>query len=162
MKIITPRLIIRELRLEDAEDYHTIFGDSEIAKYDDYDLTTLEEAKDTLREYIEVYDKDPIEIEYGVELTEQAEVIGIINLNIGEEKLYIGFHFKQSFHGKGYAFEAMEAVIHHLNVQVFARVDPENIRSIGLLTKLGFHFAEEGKLASGKMEHIYGHGRTTL
>jgi [ribosomal protein S5]-alanine N-acetyltransferase len=159
MNIITPRLIIRELRLEDAEDYHSIFGDSEIAKYDDYELTTLEEAKDTIREYIGIYDKNPTEIEYGVELKERAEVIGIINLNREAGKLYIGFHFKQSFHGKGYAFEAMEAVIHHLNVQVFAKVDPENARSIALLTKLGFHFVKAGKMASGKQENIFSYTR---
>lgn len=155
MIIITPRLIIRKLRLEDAEDYHSIFGDSEIAKYDDYELTTLDEAKDIIREYIEIYDIKPIEIEYGVELTERAEVIGIINLNREANRLYIGFHFKTSFHGKGYAYEALEATIRHLNVQVFAKVDPENVRSIALLNKLGFHFVEEVKLASGKKEHIY-------
>jgi aminoglycoside 6'-N-acetyltransferase len=157
MIIISPRLIIRKLRIEDAEDYHAIFGDTEIAKYDDYELTTLEEAKDTIHEYIEIYDKNPIEIEYGVELIEQTEIIGIINLLREVEKLYIGFHFKPSFHGKGYASEALEAVIHHLNTQLFAKVDPENARSIGLLNKLGFHFVEEVKLASGKKEHIYRH-----
>ena len=93
MRIVTPRLVIRKLQLADAEDYHAIFGDPEIAKYDDYELTTLEDAKKYIREYIHLYDKNPIEIEFGVELKEKAEVIGIINLSREKEKLYIGFHF---------------------------------------------------------------------
>ncbi len=155
MKIITPRLSIRELQIEDAEDYHSIFGDKEIAKYDDYELTTLDEAKGIISEYIQIYDKSPVEIEYGVELTDLAEVIGIINLNREDDKLYIGFHFKKSFHGKGFAFEALEAVINHLKTHLFAKVDPENERSVALLNKLGFQFESTGKIASGKKENFY-------
>ena len=157
MNIITPRLIIRELQPEDAEDYHSIFGDADIARYDDYELSTLEEAERNISEYRENYDKNPIEIEYGVEFTEKAEVIGIINLTKEEDRIYIGFHFKKTFHGKGYAFEALEAVIKHLDIPLFAKVDPENERSIALLNKLGFQLIKSGKTTSGKKENIFTH-----
>jgi len=155
MIIITPRLKIRRLQLDDSDDYYSIFGDPEIAKYDDYTLVTPEEVKSIISEYIKTYDKNPKEIEYGVELIGHDEVIGIINLNREGENLYIGFHFKKSFHGKGYAYEALEAVIKHLGVELFAKVDPENIRSIALLEKVGFRYVKEVVLASGKKEKIY-------
>lgn len=153
--IITPRLKIRRLQLDDSNDYYSIFGDSDIAMYDDYALVTPEEAKSTISEYIKTYDKNPKEIEYGVELTGHAEIIGIINLNRENKKLYIGFHFKKFFHGKGYAYEALEAVAKHLGGKLFAKVDPENIRSIALLEKVGFRYVKEAMLASGKKEKIY-------
>jgi len=155
MMIITPRLKIRRLQLDDSNDYYSIFSDADIARYDDYTLVTPEEAKILISEYIKTYDKNPEEIEYGVELTGHNEIIGIINLTREDKQRYIGFHFKKSFHGKGYAYEALEAVIKHLRVKLFAKVDPENNRSIALLEKVGFQYVREETLVSGKKEKIY-------
>ncbi|MBU6220226.1 MAG: GNAT family N-acetyltransferase [Bacteroidetes bacterium] len=57
----------------------------------------------------------------------------------------IGFAFLEKYQGKGYAFEAAERIIHYAmndkkmeNIAAVAQLD--NIRSIQLLEKLGFHY----------------------
>lgn len=57
----------------------------------------------------------------------------------------IGFAFLEKYQGKGYAFEAAERIIHYAmndvkmeNIAAVTQLD--NIRSIQLLEKLGFHY----------------------
>ena len=55
----------------------------------------------------------------------------------------IGYTFGPEHQGQGFAFEAVKAILGYLFGQlekhrVTASVDPENVRSIRLLEKLGF------------------------
>ncbi|GJM42403.1 MAG: alanine acetyltransferase [Ardenticatenaceae bacterium] len=64
----------------------------------------------------------------------------------------IGFAFLAEHTGQGYAFEAATAVLNHaqndLNLHpVVAITDPDNVRSIKLLQKLGLQFKEMVTLA---------------
>ena len=66
----------------------------------------------------------------------------------------IGFAFLAAHSGKGYAFEAATAVLHHaysaLNLNpIVAITAPDNHRSIRLLEKLGLKFKETVPLGEG-------------
>lgn len=57
----------------------------------------------------------------------------------------VGYAFLGAFGGKGYAVEAVAAVLEYARAQfgltrIIAVVNPENVRSIRLLDKLGFRF----------------------
>ena len=61
------------------------------------------------------------------------------------ENFDIGFAFLAEFSGKGYAYEAAKAVLAMVSslpgyYPVLATTMPQNVHSIKLLNKLGFHF----------------------
>jgi len=71
----------------------------------------------------------------------------------------IGFAFLPQFGGKGYAYEAANAVLNDWKKQkefadVLATTIPANLKSIQLLQKLGLHFQEEIEI-DNKTLHIY-------
>ena len=60
----------------------------------------------------------------------------------------IGFAFLPQYTGKGYAYEATKAILEMLkqypeHTIILASTMPENQKSIGLLSKLGFRFDKE-------------------
>ena len=82
-----------------------------------------------------------------ISLKETHEPIGMCGL-IKRETLQgvdIGFAFLPAFAGKGYAYEIASATISYAGKElklpaVLAIVMPQNLRSIGLLEKIGFKF----------------------
>lgn len=59
--------------------------------------------------------------------------------------LDLGFAFLPNYSGKGYAYEAAQAAISYARqelkeAELLAITDPDNLSSIRLLEKLGFHF----------------------
>ena len=70
----------------------------------------------------------------------------------------LGFHLRQNFWGKGYAFEAAEAVINysfdHLKAdKLYAGHHPQNEASQKLLTRLGFHYIGKNFYAPTGLYH---------
>ncbi len=71
----------------------------------------------------------------------------------------IGFALLPGYHGKGYAHEAAKAVLLMLSQDslystILATLFSNNIRSIQLLTKLGFRFHKEIEVENDKL-HVY-------
>jgi [ribosomal protein S5]-alanine N-acetyltransferase len=82
-----------------------------------------------------------------VKLKNTSTSIGIVTLIQRDylEHLDIGFAFLPAFEGKGFAYEATEAVLETLRKnkvinKILAVSVPENKKSIQLLEKLGLHF----------------------
>lgn len=78
----------------------------------------------------------------GATSSSDSIVIGKAGLWDGKE---IGFIFNREYWGKGYAFEALDAILKQfwsinegVETVVKADVDPRNERSLRLLRKLGF------------------------
>jgi RimJ/RimL family protein N-acetyltransferase len=72
----------------------------------------------------------------------------------------IGFAFLPRFANNGYAYEATNAVLHHLIKEhhlkhILATTIPENIRSVKLLKKIGLTFEKEIEISNEKL-HVYG------
>ncbi len=66
----------------------------------------------------------------------------------------IGFALLPEYNGKGYAYEAANAVLSFIKLQqsiVLATTLATNVRSIGLLVKLGFHFDHEMVIGNNQL-----------
>ena len=76
------------------------------------------------------------------------------------EHVDIGYAFLPEYRGRGYAFEAAQAVMLHARGLGIARLAafaaPDNAASIALLLRLGLHFERQAVLAPGQpMVNVY-------
>jgi len=79
-------------------------------------------------------------------IRENGTLIGDIGLHFIDQEnkqVEIGFSLDKNYHGKGYATEATEKVIEYLfkklnKHRIIASIDPENVKSLKLLERLGF------------------------
>lgn len=97
-----------------------------------------------------------------VKLKDDQERIGIITFIKRDYLAHhdIGFAFLPEFSGRGYAYEATNAVLHKLLLNynlphILAVTMAENISSIKLLKKLGLDFENEITVEN-QLVHIYG------
>lgn len=134
----TQRLLLRRPRIGDVAAMHAILSDPAAMRY----WSTLPHAElaesetwvaDTIKA-VEAGECDDFFVEC------DGAVIGKAGLWHGDE---IGFLFHPRVWGRGYAGEALRAVIDHAfdqggRTQIRADVDPRNDRSLRLLTRLGF------------------------
>ena len=145
----TDRVLIRKLLKSDAEDYFQIFGNPLIAKYDDFAPITREAADESIDNIIKAYSNNGQEKEFGVEFQSEKKIIGVLYLKEEENYVSVGYHFNETYHGKGFALEAVKAFTDNLkknqSKEIRAIVDPLNKQSIKLLKKLSFIFIEEKK-----------------
>jgi [ribosomal protein S5]-alanine N-acetyltransferase len=154
MKILveTQRIIVRDcLPQQDAEQLFAIYSDPEVMHF----LSTptaksIEEVRDRLEQRVKYYK----ELDNGtglwavLERTSQ-EVVGVIllkalpdNNGIPTQKIEIGWHFRRSHWGKGFATEAAKGVLTYgfevLQLPaIYTVVKPENGRSIRVTQRLG-------------------------
>lgn len=78
-----------------------------------------------------------------VALKDTDELVGEIVVMPNEGTISLGYTFSYQHHRKGYAFEALSALIHMLHERYpewdfISFTDPENLPSMVLLKKLGF------------------------
>ncbi len=91
-----------------------------------------------------------------VQLKDQPGLIGFISRGKESEKEYeLGYNFHPDSRGRGYAFEACQAVLCHLfndlgAERVKAGTAEANTRSRNLLEKLGFRFLKESTVSFRK------------
>ena len=137
MYLETERMIVRDFVAEDADDLQEILGDGETMEYCEppYDI---EKTKAFLASFcvarrgaVAAVDK------------ESGKVIGYVLLNSSEEGVYeMGWIFNRSFWGRGYAYEACQAVMEYTFTEleahkIFAETI-DKVKSVGLMEKLGF------------------------
>lgn len=143
LKIDTKRLMIRRIKEKDKLDLFEIMSDKETA-YDD-GFTPYAEMS-------EKYETDFLyllldEMHYAIELRECHKTIGIMHLTEKAEKdvmcYEIGYDVNPAYRRKGYASEAIEAIMDYcfnvVNAEILtACVYDWNAKSSNLLKKLGF------------------------
>ena len=147
MKILleTDRLIISEMTMDMAMDVHKNSLDEDTRRFvPDEVFETLEDAEETLEFLISQYESKEGPLVYAVITKDGNRNIGYVQLvPIGEGNWEIGYHVAKAFTGKGYATEAVEAVLDWaLNQsgirQVEAETEWENRKSQRVLEKCGF------------------------
>lgn len=147
----TFRLCLRKFTPQDARDYFQIFSNPNICKFDDFEPISLDKARSDVGKIMANYATanylaDGSEHEYAVELKNRRKVIGVLCAKQEQGSIYVGYHFNEKFHGKGYALEAMTAFIFwlHKNTgkEILAVTDTRNERSINLLLNMGFEFVQ--------------------
>ncbi|QUL54883.1 GNAT family N-acetyltransferase [Paenibacillus tritici] len=148
----TERLLLRKMKVADSSSLFGIWSDPEVTRYMNVSSFTDEQQAKDMIQLLDDLSEDDKAIRYSVILTESSEIIGSCgynSLDFENAKAEIGYDIAASFWGRGYASEAVRALLDHafssleLN-RVEAKVDPANMNSIKLLHKLDFTF--EGTL----------------
>lgn len=159
----TERLILRQVEDKDVEQLYEMLSDAEVAKFDYFYPVT---SKLEVMKFIERYKKElegNEEITWGITLKETNKLIGTCCLgdfDEGARRAEIGYDITRTEWGKGYATEALEAVIDfgfnvmNLN-RIEATITPGNDASVKVLSKLNFiqeGIVRERDLIKGKLE----------
>ncbi|KAB3537291.1 GNAT family N-acetyltransferase [Alkaliphilus pronyensis] len=162
-KLETERLLLREVESTDVNQVFNILSDPKVAEYEYfYPVKTKEEANKFITRYkAELKDKE--EITWGTIVKETDELVGMCcigDFNEGARRCVIGYQIKQIEWGKGYATEAVAAIIDYgfnvMNInRIEAAITPGNDASVRVLEKLNFvkeGLLRERDLMKGKLE----------
>lgn len=142
--VITDRLLIRKPVMKDKEDFFRYRSMPEVFQYQSWKPRQIGEIEEFINRNSAVcLNMVDAWLQLAVCLNE-GTMIGDIGVHFIEEyQIEIGYTFSPEHQGKGYAFEAVKAVIHNAfsewkKHRVVASVDPDNVQSIKLLERLGF------------------------
>jgi len=144
----TQRLIIRELKVDDAQFILTLLNEPSFLRYiGDKKVRNLDDARRyILSRPVASYERYGFGL-FRVELKDSHIPIGMCGLLKREElpDPDIGFAFLPDFWNRGYALEAAAAVLNYARQRlkldrILAIVNPDNDASIKLLQKLSFKF----------------------
>ena len=156
MNCKTPRLHIRPVSMDDKESIFHYRSDSDTNKY----LNLIPNSVDDIAEFI-ARTHPTFNVPgtwFQVVMIERStdQLIGDIGIHFLDsdpesKQVEIGYTLNKDFQGKGYATEALTAVIDFLfhtldKHRIAASIDPNNFSSIRLVERLGFrkeaHFIE--------------------
>ena len=155
--LITDRMILRELREEDAADVLVFRGDAEEQRFNSEPLQTLEQSLALIEEVRGGYDAETA-VPWAVTLKSSGRVVGLFGYQYWDRyhrRAEIGYDLVRALWGQGLAAEALTAVIRfgfsdmQLN-RIEAQTIADNGSSIRLLSRLGF--AREGTRRSYSWE----------
>ena len=135
-ELITERLILREFRESDYDDLFEYLSQLENNEFEGYPGITYENGREHLKYRV------GSEEFYAIELKESGKVIGNIycgNRDFGAKE--VGYIVNHNYQRKGYACEALRAVIENTFKEgvhrIYAECDPRNACSWKLLEKVG-------------------------
>ncbi|MCH7323748.1 GNAT family N-acetyltransferase [Solibacillus sp. MA9] len=151
----TERLILRQLKIEDAQAMYIYASNDDVTKYVLWDShTSSEQTKQFLQFMIDKYEQE--NYAWAVTLKDSDEFIGTIDyvmFNKEERIGEIGYAVSHLYWGKGYMSEAAQAIVHYgfakLNLErIQARCFAENIGSERVMQKIGMVY--EGTMRKAK------------
>lgn len=148
--------IIRHINENDYEDIYSIYGDTEVMKYDIGNLLkSLDEAKNN----IETIHRGILNrwfIRWAIIDRYTDEFIGTIafhHFEFDKNKVQIGYNLKKSCWRRGIMSDVLKLIIDYLQSNssleiIEASIEDENIASVKLVEKLGFELSnrENNKL----------------
>lgn len=142
--IQTERLLLRPFAHADAQGLHALFVDPELMRFGSRPPHT--EIDQTLAVLARAMDDNAAGRGDNLAVFMAGQFVGYAGIWRNDE---VGFMFARAVWGTGVAFEALSAVIERARSRghrtVTADVDPGNVRSLGLLKKLGFFVTGEAK-----------------
>lgn len=148
----TPRLLLRELRDEDAEPLFAIFSDEEVTRF--YDVETMDsvEAAHGIVARMRKRFEDGIGVRWAIVARDSGAMIGSCGYNQlapAADRGVLGYELRRDRWGQGLATEAVQAMVAfgHRRMglhRIEALVMLENEGSARVLRKAGF--TEEGIL----------------
>ena len=153
MRIIfqTPRLILRQITIEDAPLILELNSDPEIVKYvHEPTLETVEQAQKIIADIILPQYKNNLG-RWAIITKENLEFIGWCGLKYRPfiDEIDLGYRLMQKAWGKGFATEAAVKTLEHgfnaLHIKLITgRAHVENFASIKVLEKIGMEFIGKG------------------
>lgn len=146
----TERCTVREMCIEDVDDLYELYDSPLVIRY----MEGLFPEKEQEIQYIQDYIKNVYEYyDFGTWLVHRKEdgcLIGRAGFNYrpGFEEVEFGFVIGEPYWRKGYAYEVCSHLMEIGKLvyefeKIQALVKKENVASICLLEKLGFHYEEE-------------------
>lgn len=145
-RIESPRLVLDALQPDDALALFACRGDPEVARYQGWQPASVNEATDFIARNATVAFAQPDAwCQLAIRCRDTAALIGDFGIHFPaskDEAVELGISLLPAQQGKGYAREAMRAVIGHLFAvmgyrRVIGSVDPRNTSSVALLRALG-------------------------
>ena len=114
-EIETDRLLLRRIRLEDAEGaYKNWCSNYNVTRYVTWNKhKNVDETKELFKTWISEYENNDT-FRWIVEIKENHEVIGTIDVvktNIKDEVAEIGYCYSEKYWNKGYGTEALKAIL---------------------------------------------------
>ncbi|MGJ9417855.1 GNAT family N-acetyltransferase [Massilia sp. CMS3.1] len=157
--LTTARLTLRPFTEGDAAPLFRIFSDDEVVRFWSAGAwTEIVQAEAMIEEAMAGYQEGGL-CRYAITLADTGELIGICNLRGFFEqnrRCELGYALGSAHWGRGYAFEALEALLGHafsaldMN-RIEADIDPRNDASARLLERLGFR--QEGTMPERWIVH---------
>ncbi len=146
MPLVTERLALRRFRASDAATLSAYRSDPAIARYQSWDAPyPLALAEAAVAEMAAADPDRPGWFQYAIERTADHTHLGdvAVRLHDNRRQADIGFTLAAAHHGRGYANEAVRAILDHLLRErglhkVSAECDARNTASARLLERVGF------------------------
>jgi len=152
MKLETKRLIIKPITLDDKNEIFEYRSDTETNKYQGWIPKTIDDVEIFIGKISKQINEPVTWFQFVIIEKETQKVVGDLGIHfLNDEQAEIGCTLEKSKHGKGYATEALKLVIDYLfnklnKHRIIGSIDPQNLKSIGLVERLGFrkeaHFKE--------------------
>lgn len=146
ISIVTERLLLREIKIADAEAMFQYRSDPQIYKFQNWKPRTLKEVSEFISSNIAKIPNTPNTwYQVGIYVKETNNLAGDIGLHfIGSDNMQveIGYTLSLEHQSKGYATEAVIGIINYLfnnlhKHRIIASLDPDNSKSIALLERIG-------------------------
>ena len=150
----TNRLLLRHQVIQDLDELWALYCDSQITKYIPDAPRTREEAKEELEWHMHGHPRFP---ELGLWATVHKETgkfigrCGLLPWTIdGQNEVEVAYTISRDYWGQGLATEAAQAILVYgfekLNLtRLISIIDPENIASQKVATKIGMKFEKEAQ-----------------
>ena len=143
MNLATERLDIRRFRPADAVAFAAYRSDPAVARYQSWTPPVpLDEARRLVTSFAEDSEDAPGWFQYAVELRAEGALIGDVAIRRRGRLAELGCTLASAYQGKGYATEAVSAVLNRVVAtgvhKITAECDARNEASARLLDRLGF------------------------
>ena len=146
MLLTTDRLVLRRLRAADAPVLSAYRSDEDTARYQSWEPPfTLARAEELIAQMAGADPDRPGWFQWAIELASERALIGDVGVGLHDNRQQadLGFTLAPGRRGRGYATEAVRAVLDRLfDVQgvrrVSAECDARNLASARLLERVGF------------------------
>jgi RimJ/RimL family protein N-acetyltransferase len=144
--IETDRLALRRFRSGDAPALAAYRSDPAVARFQGWTApVALDSAVSLVRQFAAGDPGQPGWFQYAIERKADRGLVGDLGVFLHENAMQadVGFTLAPEHQGRGYATEAVRAVLHHLFAErglrrVSAECDARNHRSARLLERVGF------------------------
>lgn len=155
VEIKTDRLLLRSIKLNDAEAIFKYRSDAVSNQYQGWIPTTIDDVNDFIKNRVSlIIDMADTWYQFAIVKKDSGELIGDVGIHfIGSDnnQAELGCTLGKKHFGFGYATEALRETTNYLfnelnKHRIVTSIDPKNIKSIKLVERLGFrkeaHFKE--------------------
>ena len=143
--LVTKRLTLRKMRVEDAPTLFESWSDPEVQKYNAPVMTSVDEARQAIEHQLKAIEQED-EFYWAITQTGIDRAMGICGFNywsLRHRRAPIGYDIARQYWGNGFGREAVAALLHfgfetmNLN-RIAANTIADNHGSVNMLKKLGF------------------------